>query len=24
MHVTPQPGRMLVYRADDGELIDAP
>jgi multiple sugar transport system ATP-binding protein len=24
MHVSPQPGRMLVYRADDGELIDAP
>jgi multiple sugar transport system ATP-binding protein len=24
MHVTPQPGRMLIYRADDGELIDAP
>jgi multiple sugar transport system ATP-binding protein len=24
MHVSPRPGRMLVYRADDGELIDAP
>jgi multiple sugar transport system ATP-binding protein len=24
MRVTPEPGRMLVYRADDGELIDAP
>jgi multiple sugar transport system ATP-binding protein len=24
MHVLPEPGRMLVYRADDGELIDAP
>jgi multiple sugar transport system ATP-binding protein len=23
LHVTPQPGRILVYRADDGELIDA-
>jgi multiple sugar transport system ATP-binding protein len=23
MRVTPQPGRMLVYRADDGELIDS-
>ncbi|MFB9832189.1 ABC transporter ATP-binding protein [Actinoallomurus acaciae] len=24
LHVTPRPGRMLVYRADDGELIAAP
>ncbi len=24
MRVTPQPGRMLLYRADDGELIAAP
>ncbi|GLY90957.1 ABC transporter ATP-binding protein [Actinoallomurus iriomotensis] len=24
LHVTPAPGRLLVYRADDGELIDAP
>jgi multiple sugar transport system ATP-binding protein len=24
MRVTPEPGRMLVYRADDGELIAAP
>jgi multiple sugar transport system ATP-binding protein len=24
MRVTPQPGRTLIYRADDGELIDAP
>jgi multiple sugar transport system ATP-binding protein len=23
MHVSPRPGRILVYRADDGELIDA-
>jgi multiple sugar transport system ATP-binding protein len=24
IHVTPQTGRMLVYRPDDGELIEAP
>jgi multiple sugar transport system ATP-binding protein len=24
LRVTPRPGRMLVYRADDGELDDAP
>jgi multiple sugar transport system ATP-binding protein len=23
MRVTPRPGRMLIYRAEDGELIDA-
>ena len=23
MWVTPRPGRMLIYRADDGELVDA-
>jgi multiple sugar transport system ATP-binding protein len=24
MRVAPEPGRLLVYRADDGELVDAP
>ena len=24
LHVRPQDGRMLVYRADAGELIEAP